>query len=234
VIDWLSKSDYNCRIILSLDITDKHNLSHSSVCKKEIHMTFIRTIPVEQAADKLEELYNDDLKSLGYIANYTKAMSLRPEVIQAWRQLIAAIRSKMRLRRYELVTFAAASALRCTYCLLAHGAVLRKNFFTAEQIIAILNDFRQAGLEPEEVAIMSFAQKVTLQAHSVTPQDIESLREYGLTDAEILDIVLAATARNFFSKSLDALGAEPDAVYLELEPELRKALAKGRPFEATK
>jgi len=78
-------------------------------------MTFIRTVPAEQATDKLQELYNDDLQSLGYVANYTKAMSLRPEVILAWRQLIGTIRPKMRLRRFELVTFAAAGALRCTY-----------------------------------------------------------------------------------------------------------------------
>jgi len=78
-------------------------------------MSFIRTIPAEEATDKLQAIYADDLKSLGYVANYTKAMSLRPDVIAAWRNLVAAIRSKMRLRRYELVTIAVASALRCTY-----------------------------------------------------------------------------------------------------------------------
>jgi hypothetical protein len=78
-------------------------------------MAFIKTVPTEQATGKLQELYNDDLKTLGYVANYTKAMSLRPEAIVAWGNLIGSIRSKMRLRRYELVTVAAALALRCTY-----------------------------------------------------------------------------------------------------------------------
>jgi len=196
-------------------------------------MNFIRTVPAEQATGTLQELYDNDLQSLGYIANYTKAMSLRPDVIAAWRNLIGTIRPKMRLRRYELVTFAAASALRCTYCLLAHGAVLRKNFFTAEQVAAIARDYRHAGLEPEEVAVMSFAEKVTLDAHSITLQDVEALRQRGLTDEEIVDIVLAASARNFFSKFLDAVGASPDAVYLDLEPELREALVRGRPLEAS-
>ena len=78
-------------------------------------MTFIDTVAAEQATAQLQGLYNDDLQTLGYVANYTKAMSLRPEVILAWRHLIGTIRSKMRLRRFELVTFAAAGALRCTY-----------------------------------------------------------------------------------------------------------------------
>ena len=78
-------------------------------------MPFVHIVPPEEATGKLQQLYDDDLKSLSYVANYTKAMSLRPEVIVAWRQLIGAIRSSMRLRRYELVTFAVAGALRCTY-----------------------------------------------------------------------------------------------------------------------
>ena len=81
---------------------------------------------------------------------------------------------------------------------------------------------------------MSFVNKVTRHANQITPLDIEGLRRHGMTDAEILDIVLAASARNFFSKVLDAVGAEPDAAHLDLEPELVAALVKGREFEARK
>ena len=76
---------------------------------------------------------------------------------------------------------------------------------------------------------MSFAQKVTTQATQVSEQDLNELRGYGLTDEEILDVVLACTARNFFSKTLDALGVKPDEAFLELEPELVHALTQGRP-----
>jgi alkylhydroperoxidase family enzyme len=114
--------------------------------------------------------------------------------------------------------------------MLAHGALLRKNFFSADELAAIVKDFRNAGLTPEEVAIMSFAQKITAQANQVSEQDLDELRGYDLSDEEILDVVLACTARNFFSKTLDALGAVPDDVYKEFEPELLQLLASGRPF----
>jgi uncharacterized peroxidase-related enzyme len=114
--------------------------------------------------------------------------------------------------------------------MLAHGALLRKNFFSADQLAAIVKDFRNAGLPPEEVAMMSFAQKVTTQAHQVSEHDIDELRGHGLSDEEILDVVLASAARNFFSKTLDAVGAIPDEAYLELEPELLQLLTLGRPF----
>jgi len=193
-------------------------------------MAFIKTVPAAQAEGKLLEIYQEDLKNKGYVANHTSAFSLRPEVYRAWQNLLSSIRSHMRLRRFELVTFAAAQALKCTYCMLAHGAVLRKNFFGPGELAAIARDFHGAGLPGEEVALMEFAQKATLEPNQLTQQDIDLLREKGLSDEEILDVVLAVTARNFMSKTLDALGAEPDAALMDLEPELRKVLVIGRPF----
>lgn len=78
-------------------------------------MTFIETIPEDQAKGRVREQYQADLKSKGYIANYTKAFSLHPEAYDAWLNLLGSIRSNMRLRRYELVTLAAAMAIKCSY-----------------------------------------------------------------------------------------------------------------------
>lgn len=77
---------------------------------------------------------------------------------------------------------------------------------------------------------MEFAEKVTLHAHTIKKEDVQNLRQHGLTDEEILDVTLAVSARNFWSKTLDAMGTESDTKYLELEPNIRKAMQKGRPF----
>lgn len=106
--------------------------------------------------------------------------------------------------------------------MLAHGAVLRKNGFSVEQIKALITDFHQAGLEASEVDMMELARKLSLDPYSVTPADIQKLREDGFADDEILDIVTAAALRNFFSRTLAVLGVEPDAIYREREPELWK------------
>jgi alkylhydroperoxidase family enzyme len=91
--------------------------------------------------------------------------------------------------------------------------LLRSKLFTAEQIEAITEDHRAAGLEPREVAMLDLVEKLVLNAYKITPEDIEGLREHGFSDEEIVDIVLAASARSFFSKTLDALGAQADAKY---------------------
>jgi alkylhydroperoxidase family enzyme len=114
----------------------------------------------------------------------------------------------------------------------AHGAVLRKNFFTAEELTAIVDDFRRAGLPEEEVAVMAFAQKVVRAAHTISLEDIENLRSFGLGDEEIFDVILAASARCFFGHTLDAAGISPDEAYLEdLDGDLHTVLAVGRVWD---
>lgn len=89
---------------------------------------------------------------------------------------------------------------------------------SAEQTDAVACDFRSAGLSGVEVALLSFAEKVVTEADQIRQEDVDSLRAEGLTDEEILDVAMAAAARCFFSKVMDAVGAEPEARYLSEEP----------------
>jgi hypothetical protein len=75
---------------------------------------------------------------------------------------------------------------------------------------------------------MSFAEQVVRDATAIAEKDVARLREFGLDDAEIFDIAAAASARCFFSKLLDAVGAEPDAPYARMDAELRRHLTVGR------
>jgi alkylhydroperoxidase family enzyme len=131
-------------------------------------------------------------------------------------------------RRYELATLAAARRLRSSYCSLAHGKVLAERFYDFESVPAL-----PEGLDDADRAIMAFAEKVVVDATAISEADVDELRRHGLSDEEILDVVLAAAIRCFFSKTLDALGVQPDAEFAELDPAFREALTVGRPIEST-
>jgi uncharacterized peroxidase-related enzyme len=160
--------------------------------------------------------------------NSERAFAERPEVYAAWVQLNTSIKAGMDLRRYELATLAAARRLRSSYCSLAHGKILLEKF--REPVRAIALDRRAAGLDEVDVAVMDLAERVAEDATSIEEADLQRLRDLGLSDTEIMDVVLAAAVRCFFSKTLDALGVLPDASYRELEPEVREVLVVGRPI----
>ena len=54
-------------------------------------MTFIKTVPQEQAEGLVQDQYQAARKNNGYVPNYTKAFSLHPEVYDAWTKLIGTI-----------------------------------------------------------------------------------------------------------------------------------------------
>jgi alkylhydroperoxidase family enzyme len=160
--------------------------------------------------------------------NYERAFTERPDVLAAWGELLGAIKANMDLRRYELATLAAARRLRSSYCSLAHGKVLIEQF--GEPVLQIATDRTSAGLDQIDLAVMDLAERVVDDATSIGDADLQRLRDLDLSDAEIMDVVLAVAARCFWTKTLDSLGVQPDPSYRELDPELREVLVVGRPI----
>lgn len=194
-------------------------------------MSFIETVSPEQASGAVADLYDQDRAIFGELPNLTRPFSQHPEIYAAWRQLNGAIKAGMDLRRYELATIAAARRLRSSYCMLAHGSVLIGGLMEPDTLRAIATDPASAGLDAVDLAVMELAAKVADDATAVTQADVDGLRELGLSDRDVLDVIAAAAARCFFSKMLDGLGVLPDAKYNDLEPGLRDALTVGRPIE---
>jgi len=200
---------------------------------KEPTMSYLNTPAEAPAEHDAVQLYETDSARAGYVHNFTKVFALRPAVYDAWAQLNTTIRAGMDLRRYELATLAAARRLRSSYCTLAHGTLLRDRFHDAATVQRIAADHHDAGLDPTDVAIMDFAEKVAGDPTAITAADVDTLRQQGLSDADVFQVVLAAAARCFFSTVIEAVGTEPDSHYrTSVEPELQQVLTVGRPIAA--
>jgi uncharacterized peroxidase-related enzyme len=194
-------------------------------------MTFINTTPPEEASGDVLEMYTRQESAWGYVPNYARAFSHRPEVLARWGRLLAEIRRPMSDRRFELVTFAAAIELRSTACSLAHGKQLTA-FFSSEEIRDMaIGKFGSSVTEAEQ-AMMRFARRIARDACKITTHDVDLLRKHAFTDAEIFDIVATAAGRAFFTKILDGLGVTTDASLMRLDKSFRDALTVGRPIEA--
>ncbi|WP_431277605.1 carboxymuconolactone decarboxylase family protein [Leifsonia poae] len=172
-------------------------------------MSIIETVSEDDATGVVAECYAGDLKELGYVASHTKVMSVNPEAYLAWMGMVRAIASQLGKRRYELVTLAAAQGVHSQACRLAHG-LKSVPLFDEDQLVRIAADYRDADLSDAEVAMMEFAERVSRDSPSMTEADSQRLREVGFTDREIVDITLAAAARNYFSRAIQALAVDVD------------------------
>ena len=185
-------------------------------------MSIIVTPEPGEATGEVAEIYAEDIADMGYVPSHTRVMAINPEAYRAWENLIGAIARPMDKRRYELITLAAAAALRSKACRLAHGKKSLQ-YISEDQLVRIARDYHDAGLSAAEVAMMEFAEKLSTDSAAMTDADSTTLREHGFSDREIVDIALVAAARNYYSRALHALGVEVD-VPLGLSEPLRSAL----------
>ena len=181
--------------------------------------------------DDVADWYEKQRAAWGYLPNYASAFATRPDVAEAWNTLNNTIRGRMDRRRFELATIAAARTLRSTYCMAAHSKFLRDICGDEPTMRAVAADPSGADVDATDRAVMDFASHVAGDASSISAADVQHLRDYGLSDPEIVDVVLAVAARAFFTKVLDALGVQADVQLGDtFDPEVRRQVTVGRPF----
>ena len=193
-------------------------------------MSFIETTPLNDAEGAVREMYERQQGAWGYVPNYAKSFSHRPEVMARWGKLLAELRRPMDDRTFELITFAAAHEMKHTSCSLAHGNALTP-FFSIEEICAIANQQPVDSVTAVEHEMMRFSRKVARDASTITQADVQRLKDHGLNDADVFDVAATAAGRAFFTKVLDAVGSLPDAGFMSLDEDLRAQLVVGRPID---
>ena len=111
---------------------------------------------------------------------------------------------------------------------MVYGKQLLDDLGSKEKVLSVQRDFRSAGLDERDVAMLGYAEAVAKDASRITEQDIEALRAAGFSDVEISDIALCASLRCFMARFFDATGAGPEAAFIDEDRDFREVLAIGR------
>ena len=94
---------------------------------------------------------------------------------------------------YELkseISLVVATVMGCPGCQFFHESALERAGVDAETIESIEElDIAETGFSPSEELILRFAQKATEDPHGITDADLAALRDVGLTERELLEVV---------------------------------------------
>ncbi|MCH7712898.1 MAG: hypothetical protein IIC99_04665 [Chloroflexi bacterium] len=91
---------------------------------------------------------------------------------------------------------------------MAHGGFLRQHSDDPELASHIMHDYTKADLDPVTRGMLDFASKLTRDPTSMQKTDVEQLRALGLSDEQILSVVLITCVFNFMTRLADGLGVE--------------------------
>lgn len=72
----------------------------------------------------------------------------------------------------------------------------------------VIDDYRTAEISDKEKVMLEYAEKLTREPATVDESDINSLKEYGLGDRDILDLNQVVAYFNYVNRVADGLGIE--------------------------
>jgi uncharacterized peroxidase-related enzyme len=177
--------------------------------------------PADLPADLRERIEKIAEKS-GFVPNVFRALARRPAELRAFMDYHDALMSPaadqpdgsptLSAAERELIVVATSGANHCTYCVVAHGAILRvrsKDPELADQVAA--NPYGVA-LDPRQRAIVDLALQIATDSATLREEDLDAARAAGLTDEEIWDIgsITALFAMSNRLAHLTALRPNPE------------------------
>ena len=153
---------------------------------------------------------------LGFVPNVLQAWLLRPEklrnFVRLFDELMLGPSGLTKLER-EMIAVVVSSWNRCYYCLVAHGAVVRKLSGDAQLGEMLTFNHRVADLPARQRAMLEFAWKLTATPHEMGPADRDALGQQGFTDADVFDIAEVTGFFNYTNRVAHALEMMPNAEY---------------------
>ena len=178
-------------------------------------MAWVRTVDENEATGYLKQVYDAELNRLGFVMEATKALSIKPDLAQAFDVFTATVKQGSSLTPQErrLISLVIADQLGSAYCVLVYATEVERDLGGLDRVSAVLRDYRGAGLDSRQIAILDYA--VAAVTGRPTEAHVTRLREAGVDDGAILDIAVWANLRAFRSRVYEALGVETDPFFLE-------------------
>ena len=189
-------------------------------------MTWIRTIPFEEAEGKVKDLYERIKGPNNNVDNIMMAHSLRPHSMEGHMALYKNVlhHSRNTLPKWLLEAIGVCVSIinQCEYCIEHHYEGMRKLIMDdqrSQNIRKALEEEKPAKVfVSKELAIINYAVKITINPHDISPEDIEKLRINNVEDGEILEINQVAAYFAYANRMVLGLGINKSGDIIGLSP----------------
>ncbi len=170
---------------------------------------------LDDLPDDLRERIGVIAEKSGFVPNIFRALGHRPRELRAFLDyhdaLMEGTEGLSKAER-ELVVVATSGANHCTYCIVAHGAILRIRSRDPQLADRVAASPWQAELDERSRAIVDLALALTRKPELFGEADLARARAAGLTEDEIWDVgaITALFAASNRLAHLTALRPNPE------------------------
>jgi uncharacterized peroxidase-related enzyme len=168
----------------------------------------------DEAVDEVAELYAETKRELQipFVPNFMKAVAISPAALAIqWHTYHTFFHhTTLPQALTSMIYFTIAKSNQCEYCAANNELTCRTLGIDEETLSALAEDL--GSVAPRRLqAIIAFALKVAHDPRGLVAEDYDHLRAQGITDEEIVEIVLVAAYGNFADTVADSLKIKVDA-----------------------
>jgi uncharacterized peroxidase-related enzyme len=148
-------------------------------------------VELEDMPDDLRERVGAIGEKSGFVPNVFRALARRPRELRAFLDYHDALMDSsegLSKAERELIVVATSGANHCTYCVVAHGAILRVRTKDPEIADRVATNPYGVELSGRERAIVDLALLIATESASLTEAELDDARLAGLSDEEIWDV----------------------------------------------
>ena len=152
-------------------------------------------------------------KSHGFIPNFFRAQTLRPDLLEAELEAVDRIlvpEDVLTRVQKECIVLAVAAANLNSYCVAIHCNLLRGLGMSPEEGDQIAVDHHESDLSESDKALLDFAVKLGSGVAEFSREDVAKLQKVGFNEKQILECVVVTALNNFANTLQMGLGIEPD------------------------
>lgn len=189
-------------------------------------MSWIHIIPFEEATGKLKSIYNKIKGPNNQIDNVLGVHSLRPHTLTGhmslYKNTLHHTNNTFPNWFLELLGTYTSFINKCDYCYEHHFAGMKRFLKDDKKADAlrshIENDTLVNILSEKEMALVMYAKKLTFSPGAMQKNDINTLKAFGYTDGEILEVNQVVAYFNYANRTVLGLGVNTDNEILGLSP----------------
>ncbi len=173
-------------------------------------MSWIRTIPWDEATGELKEAYDWQAASLGAPAEFTMLGSLYPGIVAERLRLYRAVEhcpSALSPIERQVIAFVTSLLNGTAHC--ASGSRLKLGDLGTDPSVIAAIDADPAAVttgDPRLDAICAHTTKLVLTPAAMDEADVEALRDHGLDDLDIVDLNNIASYYCYINRVVMGLG----------------------------
>src|SRR5829696_1909343 len=172
-------------------------------------------VELEDMPDDLRRRIQTVADRSGFVPNVFRALARRPAELRAFLDYHDALMESsegLSKAERELVVVATSGANHCTYCVVAHGAILRVRAKDPEIADRVATNPWGVELTPRERAIVDLALLIATDSAALTDAELDDARLAGLSEEEIWDVgaITALFAMSNRMAHLTALRPNPE------------------------